>query len=116
MDPGQGGIWIAFAGPNDRGPDGNVILGHGGVTTDGELIVGGQAVIGNDAEAQSGFGPGHTIGSVVLHELCHAMNLAHVEVQSELMSPYVNSLTPPLFGPGEEMGLWLVGVGRGARS
>jgi hypothetical protein len=44
------------------------------------------------------------------------MNLAHVEVQSELMSPYVNSLTPPLFGPGDGMGLWLVGVGRGARS
>lgn len=74
------------------------------------------AITGNDAGAEPGFGPGHTLGSVVLHELCHAMNLSHVEVQSELMFPVATTLTPPLFGLGDEMGVWLLGVGRGART
>jgi hypothetical protein len=113
IDESSGGIWLAFVEPNEATGVAGTILGHGGVLTLDKAVIGGRVVVGNDEGAEPGFGPGHTIGSVLLHELCHAMNLGHVDVQAELMYPYATSLTPEFFGPGDTMGLWLLGTGRG---
>jgi hypothetical protein len=115
----HGGIWIAFVDPVDVGVGadfglGHGTLGHGGVRVVDDVVVGGRAVVGNDGEAAPGFGPGHTLGSVLLHEIGHAMNLSHVDVQTELMYPVSTTLSPSTFGSGDRMGLWLLGSGRGA--
>jgi hypothetical protein len=111
-------LWIAFVNPEDgdRGGTqglGDMVLGLGGPVVRGRDIIGGSVRIGNDPTVKPGFGPGHTLGGVLLHELGHALNLDHVDVQTELMFPCVTELSPDGFGPGDRMGLWLLGAGRG---
>ena len=111
-------LWIAFVNPEDgdRGGTqglGDMVLGLGGPVIRGRDIVGGSVRIGNDPTVKPGFGPGHTLGGVLLHELGHALNLDHVDVQTELMFPCVTDLSPDGLGPGDRMGLWLLGAGRG---
>jgi len=111
-------LWIAFVNPEDGDAGGthglgDMVLGLGGPVINGRDIVGGSVRIGNDPSVKPGFGPGHTLGGVLLHELGHALNLDHVDVQTELMFPCVTELSPDGFGPGDRMGLWLLGAGRG---
>ena len=111
-------LWIAFVNPEDGDAGGthglgDMVLGLGGPVINGRDIVGGSVRIGNDPSVKPGFGPGHTLGGVLLHELGHALNLDHVDVQTELMFPCVTDLSPDGFGPGDRMGLWLLGAGRG---
>ena len=116
--PDDGGLWISYVEPEDFGGSGSFglgdgVLGHGGVHVAGETVLGGVVVIANDPGVSPGFGPGHTLGGVLLHEIGHALNLAHVDVQSELMFPYASEFTPETLGDGDRLGLWLLGAGRG---
>ena len=116
--PEDGGLWISYVEPEDFGGTGSFglgdgVLGHGGVHVLGETVLGGVVVIANDPGVSPGFGPGHTLGGVLLHEIGHALNLAHVDVQSELMFPYASEFTPETLGDGDRLGLWLLGAGRG---
>lgn len=115
-----GGIWVAFVDPDESQhftgvAFGDGVLGHARVLYAGDTIVGSRALVGNDPDAVAGFGPGHTLGSVLLHELGHAMNLGHVDVTTEQMYPFASDDAPPWFGPGDLTGLWLLGVGRGTQ-
>ncbi len=115
-----GGIWVAFVEPDEAQHHtgmavGGDTLGHARVVFSGDQILGSRALIGNDPDAVPGFGPGHTLGSVLLHELGHALNLGHVDVATEQMYPFASPQSPLWFGPGDRMGLWLLGTGRGAR-
>jgi hypothetical protein len=114
IDEANGRIWVAFVEPQEGTNVAGSVLGHGGVLTLDSTIVGGHVVVSNDEDANPGFGPGHAVGSVLLHELCHAMNLGDVDVQAELMYPFATTLAHVHFGPGDLLGLWLVGSGRGA--
>jgi hypothetical protein len=116
--PDDGGLWISYVEPEDFGGSGTFglgdgVLGHGGVHVNGETVLGGVVVIANDPGVSPGFGPGHTLGGVLLHEIGHALNLAHVDVQGELMFPYASEFTPETLGDGDRLGLWLLGAGRG---
>lgn len=116
--PENGGLWIAFVEPEDFAGSGSFglgdnVLGHGGVTVSGDEVLGGVVVIGNDTNVANEFGPGHTLGGVLLHEIGHALNLAHVDVQSEQMYPYASEFSPERLGDGDRLGLWLMGAGRG---
>lgn len=80
-------------------------------TSTGELVdVSGAAVIDTDLAAQlpMGFG-GVSVGSIVLHELGHALGLAHVQDTDEIMHPVVGPWTPPAWGPGDREGLRRLG-------
>ena len=116
----NGGIWVAFVEPDESHhftgmAVGGDTLGHARVVFTGDQIVGSRALVGNDPDAAPGFGLGHTLGSVLLHELGHALNLGHVDVATEQMYPFATPESPAWFGPGDLMGLWLLGAGRGAR-
>jgi hypothetical protein len=56
---------------------------------------------------------GGSVGSVVLHELAHAVGLAHVNDKGEIMNPVVGSWTPNAWGPGDTEGLRQVGRAAG---
>lgn len=84
-------------------------------TTTGELVdVSGAAVIDADLAAQlpMGFG-GASVGSIVLHELGHALGLAHVQDAAEVMHPVVGPWTPSAWGPGDREGLRRLGRSAG---
>jgi hypothetical protein len=59
-----------------------------------------------------GFG-GVSVGSVVLHELGHAVGLAHVQDEAQIMNPIVGPWTPSQWGPGDTEGLRRIGIDAG---
>lgn len=60
-----------------------------------------------------GFGPGTTIGALLLHELGHAVGLAHVADQTQLMYPTLTSKTVARYSAGDLAGLTRVGRSAG---
>ncbi len=57
------------------------------------------------AKLPAGFGTGATTGALLLHELGHATNLAHVSDQRQVMYPTLTSLTRPAYQAGDLAGL-----------
>jgi len=60
-----------------------------------------------------GFGPGLTRGALLLHELAHAVGLAHIDDRSELMYPTLSGETVAAYGDGDLAGLAAIGQSAG---
>ena len=61
----------------------------------------------------SGFVSGGSVGTLLLHELGHAMGLQHVSYQHEVMYPVVSSLSAGGYTTGDKTGLYKVGAAMG---
>lgn len=72
-------------------------------------IVEAAALIKSGVRLQSGFGAGATAGSLLLHEIGHAVGLDHVTATSQIMYPILGSYTPASYQSGDRTGLRLVG-------
>jgi hypothetical protein len=65
---------------------------------------------------KSGFGAGGTVGTLLLHELGHAVGLRHVEDKSQVMYPVIGSWSPGRYAGGDRNGLKQVGAAAGCMS
>jgi hypothetical protein len=96
-------------------------LGVGGPRTivfanDERLSVSGFVLLTPSDSLRPGFGPGLTVGNVLLHEISHLVGLDHVEDTHEVMQARLDRSTPDGFGPGDRRGLWELGASRGCAS
>ena len=81
----------------------------------GELVdvSGAVAVDGDLADVlPMGFG-GASVGSILLHEIAHAVGLGHVEDKTEIMNPTIGAWTPSTWGKGDAEGLRQLGIASG---
>lgn len=67
------------------------------------------ATVRAELDLAAGFGAAG-VGTVLLHELCHAMNLDHVDDPGQIMFPVATDQIG--LGPGDRYGLWVLGTGR----
>ncbi|HEY2429649.1 MAG TPA: matrixin family metalloprotease [Acidimicrobiales bacterium] len=117
--PGWAPLLIAWTRPaeSDYLPGGNVVGEGGNVWTTGpggaDVYVTGQVAINTDATRAlpAGFGPGTTVGLLLLHELGHAVGLAHVSDPNQVMYPDMVPRSSADYGDGDRRGLTLVGRG-----
>ena len=81
----------------------------------GELVdvSGAVAVDGDLADILPMTFGGASVGSILLHELAHALGLGHVEDQSEIMNPTIGAWTPNTWGKGDAEGLRQLGADSG---
>jgi hypothetical protein len=96
-------------------------LGVGGPRTivfanDERLSVSGFVLLAPSDSLRPGFGPGLTVGNVLLHEISHLVGLDHVDDSHEVMQARLDRSTPDGFGPGDRRGLWELGASRGCAS
>lgn len=112
-------IWIGWVYP-DEDDDGRFrtgeAIGLGGSRGfrpwGGDTVLGsGRATVLAELDYADGFGP-RSVGNVLLHELGHAVNLAHVVDPQEIMTENQRLDSVVDFGPGDRYGLWLLGEGR----
>lgn len=79
-----------------------------------QLRIGDAAVVmRRGVHLLSGFVAGGSTGTLLLHELGHAMGLQHVSYQREVMYPVVSSLSPGGYTTGDRNGLYRVGAAMG---
>lgn len=76
-------------------------------------IVEAAALIKLGVRLRPGFGSGASEGSLLLHEIGHAVGLDHVGMQSQIMYPILGSYTPSSYQAGDRRGLRLVGRSSG---
>lgn len=69
----------------------------------------GAALIKLGVRLRSGFTTGASVGSLLLHEIGHAVGLDHVTAQSQIMYPALGTYTPASYQTGDRTGLRLVG-------
>jgi hypothetical protein len=79
-------------------------LGKGGPLVTGGVVVAGTVVLNAAQPVAPGAGPG-SWGSVILHELGHAVNLDHVDDPDELMFPTLLPERAASWGSGDLNGL-----------
>lgn len=61
----------------------------------------------------SGFRAGASVGTLLLHELGHAVGIEHVSTRSQVMYPTIGSWSPAGYASGDKIGLRLVGRAAG---
>jgi len=76
-------------------------------------IVEGAVVLRTGVALLSGFHAGESVGTLLLHELGHAVGLGHVGFRSQVMYPVIGSWSPAGYGSGDATGLHLVGRAAG---
>ncbi|MEY2478858.1 MAG: hypothetical protein QOG87_4173, partial [Actinomycetota bacterium] len=84
-------------------------------TATGELVdVSGAVAVDGELAAilPMTFG-GASVGSILLHELAHALGLGHVDDRAEIMNPVVGAWTPSTWGSGDSEGLRQLGTASG---
>jgi hypothetical protein len=81
----------------------------------GELVdvSGAVAVDGDLADILPMTFGGASVGSILLHELAHALGLGHVEDKAEIMNPTIGAWTPATWGSGDSEGLRQLGTASG---
>jgi len=91
------GTTIGLGGP-DPGSDswGNIVLRGGSILLNAEMAL-PYDMVG---------GPNHAL--VLLHELGHVLNLAHVPSNREVMHPVIGHGCPETWGPGDKKGLSII--------
>ena len=67
-------------------------VGRARTTLRSNHIVGAVVAVRTDAGTDDDFGPGDTLGKVLLHELAHALGLGHSTDPASLMYPTLNKL------------------------
>jgi predicted Zn-dependent protease len=60
-----------------------------------------------------GFNAGGSVGTLLLHELGHAVGLRHVSDDSQVMYPVIGKTSPAGYAAGDRTGLAKVGRGAG---
>ena len=86
------------------------VAGLGGTATvvpagrEPRVVLGG-VVLDRDAVLQAGFVNGVSRGTLLLHELGHAVNLAHVADTAQTMYPTISSASRPAYRTGDVAGL-----------
>jgi hypothetical protein len=119
----SGGLYIAF-GTGKNVPAMAGIAGLGGegalvtTSTGAHVVRSGGAVFDKGwwKKLRSGFGGGTSRGSLMLHEIGHAMGLLHVSSQKEIMYPTIGPWTPAGYGRGDLAGLQSLGADQGCVS
>jgi hypothetical protein len=83
-------------------------------STTSQVRIGDAAVVmKRGVRLKPGFTAGGSVGTLLLHELGHAMGLQHVSYQREVMYPVVGSLSPATYTLGDRLGLAKVGAAAG---
>lgn len=86
------------------------VAGIGGpiYRTDGSRepqIVTGALVMDREARVKGGFGAGVSRGTLILHEMGHVANLAHVKENTQVMYPAITSASTGNYQRGDRAGL-----------
>lgn len=76
-------------------------------------IVQGAVVLRTGVPLLSGFRAGESVGTLLLHELGHAVGLGHVGIRSQVMYPTIGTWSPAGYGSGDRSGLHLLGRAAG---
>ena len=84
-------------------------------TNSGELVdvSGAVAVDGDLADVLPMTFGGASVGSILLHEIAHALGLGHVDDKAEIMNPTIGAWTPSTWGKGDAEGLRQLGTASG---
>jgi predicted Zn-dependent protease len=85
--------------------------GYGMTTTRNNVLVTGQVALNTTAALPPGFVSPSSWGATVLHEVGHAMNLAHVSDPDQIMYPTGNGRRTSGLGAGDLTGLRFLGSG-----
>ena len=76
-------------------------------------VRGGVAIDATQKLPAKGFGKGASPGTLLLHELAHALGLDHVRTASQVMYPSLRSTHRGRFEAGDLAGLRAVGAAQG---
>jgi hypothetical protein len=76
-------------------------------------IVESAALIKIGVRLRPGFTSGASVGSLLLHEIGHAVGLDHVTARTQIMYPALGAYTPASYQSGDRTGLRLVGRSAG---
>lgn len=126
--------YVPFAGTGTREPDADLVIawsdaahvdglasstvGLGGfsatMTVKGPRATLGQVVLDTSHPGMAnGFVNGAATGTVLLHELGHAVGLSHVSDRTQVMYPSITSASRPAYQDGDRAGLAKVGAAAG---
>lgn len=103
-------LTIAFAGARTVRSFGTNVVGLGGFSWRGNAIVAGLVSLDRDARLADGFGRGPTWGSLMMHEVGHALGLAHAGGRQQVMHSGLNSRSHGSWQAGDLTGLRVQGA------